>query len=354
MILAVGVGTDVAAQEPRAQHVKHSVSCSACRVNLEQVAVLGNPADPEQIGGSVGLERDGSGRFFAVSLDRFRVVVFDSTGRYLTALGGKGDGPGEFGMSLGVRSIHLGPGDSLYVFSFPQRVSVFTPSLRYARGFLLPGGNSAAGPHVLRDGRIIIGARIPSPERIGLPYHIVDSEGVFLHSFGGIGRVAPGTPAPLPLSFVVSPSERSIWLVETVRAPDDGMNYQLVELALSNQRSAFEIADIPWMPRLTLQSAPGRRGGMVMRPGGGVGLAGVDSTGLVWVNGFASAGAGAGAGTQSNRVEVFDPRAAVIVVSQPVTHGIRFIDKSNLVYTVVADANDLYSYLVWRVELRGR
>jgi hypothetical protein len=90
------------------------------------------------------------------ALGRSRVSVFSPEGRYISTLGGPGDGPGEFRWTWGVQA---GPHDSVFVWDkAPQRLTVFTSGGRLARTAQLLIGGSLAGTqgldHVtrLRDG----------------------------------------------------------------------------------------------------------------------------------------------------------------------------------------------------------
>jgi hypothetical protein len=86
--------------------------------------------------------RDSRGRYFLVSHDRYGVLVFDSTGRFNTAFGRRGGGPGEFSQ---ITRMALSPGDSLFVIQ-SRKISVFSPSLTFVRTYRLPTGTSFNAP----------------------------------------------------------------------------------------------------------------------------------------------------------------------------------------------------------------
>jgi hypothetical protein len=68
-----------------------------------------------------GLEIDGSGRIYVGNRPEKTIQVFDSTGRYLTNIGGEGNGPGEF---KGITEIRI-QSNQLYAFDFLQFRTTF-------------------------------------------------------------------------------------------------------------------------------------------------------------------------------------------------------------------------------------
>jgi hypothetical protein len=68
-----------------------------------------------------GLEVDDSGRIYVGNRPEMTIQVFDSTGRYLTNLGGEGNGPGEF---KGISEIRI-QSNQLYTFDFLQFRTTF-------------------------------------------------------------------------------------------------------------------------------------------------------------------------------------------------------------------------------------
>lgn len=74
-----------------------------------------------------------------------RLAILAPDGGYLGRIGRNGDGPGEYRW---ITSLHVGPGDSLYVFDAArQRLSVFTGDGRVAR----TAGFGGAGAGMLRS-----------------------------------------------------------------------------------------------------------------------------------------------------------------------------------------------------------
>ena len=137
---AVHVFGASALSQPPTVEIPSTVSCTECRLELERVVTIGRG---EALLGvfSFAVAHDGRGRFFAPTFDLRTVVVFDSLGEEIRTFGRAGEGPGEL---RGAVDIKIGPGDSLYVFDFGKRVSVFSPSLVFARSFVHIGDFASA------------------------------------------------------------------------------------------------------------------------------------------------------------------------------------------------------------------
>ena len=104
---------------------------------------------------------DNSGRIFVGDEQDSKINVFSKDGRLRQTIGRWGQGPGEF-EELG--SLHVGPGDTLYVFDFQlERISAYEPdSLKLAYEFKV------------------------SEDSLGLPYALVGvlHEAGFLITYG--------------------------------------------------------------------------------------------------------------------------------------------------------------------------
>lgn len=131
----VGAGPAVtAAQEFRP--VTSRPVCTSCVLHTESVVTLGSPEDPVGITSSSRLARDSRGRYYVAPTDQAGIIaVYDESGRFISAIGGKGQGPGEFS---GPDFVVTGPGDTLFVFDGP-RLSLLSPDYRFVRSVPLPG-----------------------------------------------------------------------------------------------------------------------------------------------------------------------------------------------------------------------
>ena len=83
---------------------------------------------------------DSRGRFYLLASHSAPLevpVVYSPDGRFLTALGRMGDGPGEFRMP---GALMIGPGGTVTVIDgLPRRMSVFSPSYEFIRSVPVSG-----------------------------------------------------------------------------------------------------------------------------------------------------------------------------------------------------------------------
>jgi hypothetical protein len=185
------------AQEPRVVAVSATATCPSCRVDRQLLFKLGSATDPIRPSGLMTVERDSRGRFFAVGEDHFSIVVFDPNGKYLTAFGRKGGGPGEF--QARIRGMRLIRGDSLIVIAGGE-AHLFNPGLRHVRRLGSPP--SLATLHQLPDGRFVGSVDIRTPDKVGWPFALLNKDGSVNRFFG------PDVPLPqrggIPRGYVES------------------------------------------------------------------------------------------------------------------------------------------------------
>jgi hypothetical protein len=128
-----------------------------------------------------GAVRLGDGRIVVANTGSGELRVFDSTGRYLRAIGKRGQGPGEFG-SLG--TLWRIPGDTLVALDFQLlRFSLFAPSGDFVR--------STSGMVRSEHGRVGVSMRL-------LDGRLVGTEG----SFGDMKETS-GPVRRVPMAVVV-------------------------------------------------------------------------------------------------------------------------------------------------------
>jgi hypothetical protein len=125
--------------------------------------------------------RDSHGRFYILqSSVAHEVLVFNQDGQFASAIERKGQGPGEY---RGLSVVHLTDEDSLYLFDGGNtRLTVLSPSSEVVRTGLLTGLVERVA--AMSDGTMVVNARINTPERIGLPLHVLAHDGNVLRSFG--------------------------------------------------------------------------------------------------------------------------------------------------------------------------
>lgn len=109
----------------------------------------------------VGAWRFADGRLAVVDGGTYELRYYDASGRFLSALGGRGAGPGEFQQ---VDRLDV-TGDSLRIFDRSlQRISIFTIDGGFIRSFGLPGVVESPRPEPrgwFADGSFLIDATIP-------------------------------------------------------------------------------------------------------------------------------------------------------------------------------------------------
>ena len=103
-------------------------SCGGCSIERVRVSRIGSPQDSlyYNIDGTA-IARDARGRIYIGPREprgQMTVTVYDSTGKYLTAIARSDDGPGEI---LSLHSLLLSPGDSLLLLD-RTKVVVYSPS----------------------------------------------------------------------------------------------------------------------------------------------------------------------------------------------------------------------------------
>ena len=158
------------------------VPCRRCEVVLSHEIRLGDDIGPGIIESmAVSVLRDGAGNFITYTSYADRLKVFGPDGAFLREVGREGQGPGEF---LGIGRVLPWPGGGFAVLDNENaRISFHSSSLAFERsvstGIPLFIQGVAVGPEAL-----VIAAHSRTPERIGLPLHLVHSDGTVVRSFG--------------------------------------------------------------------------------------------------------------------------------------------------------------------------
>ena len=168
-----GVSTTVITDEP---------SCESCTIELLRVATLGDTALPGGLSDEAGVWAGGDGRFYVIDVvvAPSRVLVYDSIGRYVTAFGRSGSGPGEY--AVPVRVMSRGP-DTIQVVALPRRLTtILTRDHSVARIERLP--LDLMDHAILGDGTLVINGILRTREAIGYPLHRLGDSLEVLASFG--------------------------------------------------------------------------------------------------------------------------------------------------------------------------
>ena len=168
--------------------------CRDC-ITFDTVAVLGGDYESDNLlSASTYVTRWPSGRTFAADVGAGdpRILVYTSGGRLESIFGRAGEGPGEYWNPMPIVEF---PGGRVAVFDDSNaRLSILE-----ADGTLL---NSAHFPHdiqlahPLSDSILLANGTVRTPERIGIPFHLVHIDGTILGSFGPEASLLPGAEEP--------------------------------------------------------------------------------------------------------------------------------------------------------------
>ena len=147
--------------------------CKGCRISAKETVRLRHPTGtfsewPQSFW------QDRKGRIFLTQANIPEVPqVFDSTGAFLTSIGRKGAGPGEYKAA----ELILGDGgDSIIVIDPPQsRLTILDGNLHAVRSFSVPSSTGHAA--VLNNGHIVLNAQVRDPETIGFSFQLFDRQG---------------------------------------------------------------------------------------------------------------------------------------------------------------------------------
>lgn len=152
-------------------------------VVVEHVTRIGDDSTGT-IGGYVNLTKLRDGRYALFDMYFGGIVrFFGPDGSYVSTLGREGYGPGEFQQPW-FQFIDA-TGDSLFVLDIALgRLSVFSPDGSVLHDTRLAGGARPIRVAFLDDGSFIANRVRLTPDGVGLPLHLVDSEGKLVYSFG--------------------------------------------------------------------------------------------------------------------------------------------------------------------------
>ena len=214
-----------------------------------------------------------AGRFLSTSWSHLQVLEWDSSGRFLQAVGRTGEGPGEF-VRRGGLLLFLGPNDSLFVLDGGNRWTVFDDGLNYQRTFQgTNAGRSTRYVHVGSQGIVTTGDM--SSGRTDNSFHLTDFDGALARKFGPrpqrveeIGWYRASTPSR-PGAFWVMPPRG--WANEGLR---------LEHWSLQGERLSTLERLVGWMP--TSNYGPSSDGSEPLLPD--FSRISMDSRGLLWTS----------------------------------------------------------------------
>ncbi len=337
--LSLGADAQVAPAQTRT--IRYEVKCATCRIVREKVASLGSANDSVLIR-SAHAGGDSRGRFFVPGASN-NFIVFDAAGRFVTAIGRAGQGPGEFPADIG--GVMVGPGDTLYAFDLRRNVHIFTPALKFVRTLKLPTRYDRNGA-VLSDGRILLQGRVSTPEALGSPYHLFATDGRVLASFGPNQSVV--RPGEIPTSGSPRPpilrrDQSGIWTSEL-----PGYEYDITSWRFSGGRVvSVQVGDAKWMAAHGLGSAnPVHE----------------DPEGRLWVQVYVDdpkykadpkplTAFPVLSQRLDNIIDVFDTQTWTLLASARFDEHLHPLGNTGLMYSVREDKDGIMTLDVWRLRL---
>ena len=124
-------------------------------------------------------------------------------------MGGRGSEVGEFGTVIGIA---VADGDSIHVFDVENRTrTVFSPTLEFQQRISLPASPFHNAIVRMPKGSWVIGANIVTPERVGLPLHLLGDAGNVESSFGAVDPVYRMDLPTLTLRVLATADQDRVW-----------------------------------------------------------------------------------------------------------------------------------------------
>jgi hypothetical protein len=237
---------------------------------------------------------------------------------------------------------------------------IFTAEHRYVR--TVPLAARPSSPRVLPNGNLVVSAMLPTPELIGVPFHLLDYTGSVIRSFGFQRAVPrPDSGRGAVMQFWLGADNTSVWIA-TRYAPGT-RQYGIQQLRFDGTAGAgLRVYNVPWLSSAGIRRldtvVQGRLMSIALSPATAT-FAGIDSAGHFWFNGsvwpddYSPQSVAAGARvTPSNRLEVIDLASRELLVSQEFPHVVQFLPGSSLAYSTTTSASGVHTYHIWRLALR--
>ncbi|NIM51989.1 MAG: hypothetical protein GTO22_22560, partial [Gemmatimonadales bacterium] len=214
--------------------VPGTVSCAACRIELQRVASLGRLADDVAVHPLTSLAMDSDGRFYVGSTyNEGELAMYDADGTLLRSFGRPGQGPGEFDRRL--MRLVVGPGDSIHVFQ-AYRHWILLPGLEgFVRFHYLP--TSVVSAVALHEALVVTPMPTGASDSADL-YRVFDGAGELIRSFGS--HEAAGVEADYSgLRYLTAASDSTFWASH--------VNRPQIELwDLRGRRLTTVVLDLDW------------------------------------------------------------------------------------------------------------
>ena len=189
--LLVGLASPGLAGQEIIELTEAADMCRDC-ISLRTVAVLGGDYDGDNLlTGSAYVTRSISGRTYVHDFGAGAAEMFfyTSDGQLKFTIRQEGEGPGEY---VDPRPIVELPNRRVVVFDQATvRLSILEEDGTFVESSYFPHKINQA--HPLNDSVLLVAASIRTPERAGLPFHLVHISGTILESFGREVNFIPGT-----------------------------------------------------------------------------------------------------------------------------------------------------------------
>jgi hypothetical protein len=192
-VAGIAVIGGIVAAQPHVD-VPERVACATCSIELERVTVLGDTAGPGGIDDhAVEIITDSRGRYLVSHSRSGTIKVFTPAGRFVSTIGRRGQGPGEY---EDISAVIVGPDDTLFVTDARlNRISVLSPHHRFIRSVrteIRPAGRNTIR---LPSGELLNASADRTADRVGLPIHVIGPDGRVTRSFGSrTGMYRPDMP----------------------------------------------------------------------------------------------------------------------------------------------------------------
>jgi hypothetical protein len=216
-----------------------SEACPDCSITLTPLVTLGDAEGPGLIGGISAIARLADGRYvLSAEGENDLIKVFASDGTFLQSVGGRGQGPGEFGYIRFLKP----SGNDLHVIDLsPRRQTVFSAGfdvLRTNPYQLSPGWDAL----VVSDSLTVVNAYVYRGDRAGYLLHAINRRGDTTRSFAMIpGGVARGASGRSYFRNLCVSSSGGIWALYRTR-------YRFEEWSLDGELLRTFIRSAPWFP----------------------------------------------------------------------------------------------------------
>ncbi len=270
ILLALSLGAAATARAQSNVVLSGPAACRECQIELEQVVSFGDATGPGMLHEQSIVTTDRRGRFYVTSTYDPTIAVFDPRGRFISRIGRRGNGPGEFGFRP---AMVIGAGDTLFAFDFLQsRMSVFAPDYSLVRTRSLPRAGSTAVQ--TPDGGFLLSGPSLSADGIGYPLHITDRNGAYVRSFGSeTGEQHLNARRDATLRRIAAPRGAGVWISRI-------NPYVLEQWSLEGKRLSRLTREVDWFPPdvpVVRSARPGRN-----PPRPQVASIVQDSAGLLW------------------------------------------------------------------------